>query len=61
MGGDGRQEQQERNKTNNEMTDEDQKERRRDTEHDICVISWNVNTSSAHYDFLCDVAQCQPM
>ena len=25
----------------------------------MCVITWNVNKSSAQYDFLCDMAQCQ--
>ena len=27
--------------------------------HEICVISWNINKSSARHDFLRDVAQCQ--
>ena len=54
-----RQEQQERNTTNSEKTDVDQKQRGRDTDHDICVISWNVNKSFAQCDVLCDVAQCQ--
>ena len=26
---------------------------------EICVLSWNINKSSAPYDFLCDVAQYQ--
>ena len=54
-----RQGQQERNTTNSEKTDEDQKQRGRDTDHDICLISSNVNKSFAQYDVLCDVAQCQ--
>ena len=33
--------------------DEDTKERRKDTEQEICVISWNVNKSTAQYDSLC--------
>ena len=45
--------------TTNEKTDQDQKQRGRDTDHDVCVISWNVNKSSAQDDFLCDVARCQ--
>ena len=28
-------------------------------EHEMCVVTWNVNNSSAHYDFLCDMIQCQ--
>ena len=31
----------------------------KDNEHEICVISWNINKSSARYDFLRDMAQCQ--
>ena len=30
-----------------------------DSDHYICVITWNVNKSSAQYDFLCNMAQCQ--
>ena len=40
-------------------TDEDKKERREDLEQEICVITWNVHESSAQYDFLRDMAQCQ--
>ena len=29
----------------------------KDSEHEICVITWNVNKSSAQSDFLCDTAQ----
>ena len=35
------------------------KGRGRASEHEICVITWNVNKSSAHYDFLSNMAQCQ--
>ena len=30
-----------------------------DLDHEICVITWNVNKSSAQHDFLCDMAQGQ--
>ena len=30
-----------------------------DSKHEICVITWNVNISSARYDFLSGVAQNQ--
>ena len=40
-------------------TDEDKDYGDKDDEHEICVISWNINRSSARYDFLRDVAQCQ--
>ena len=30
-----------------------------DSKHEICVITWNVNKSSAQYDFLSDVAKVQ--
>ena len=29
------------------------KKDRNDLEQEICVITWNVNTSSAQYDFFC--------
>ena len=55
----GRQEHQKDEKIITDKTDEDTKERRKDLEQEICVITWNVNTSSAQYDFLRDMAQCQ--
>ena len=42
-----------------EKTEEDKNEQGKGLEHDICVITWNVNKSSAQYDFLRDMAQCQ--
>ena len=42
-----------------ERTDEEKTERGKEMEHEICVVTWNVNKSSAQYDFLCDVAQNQ--
>ena len=35
------------------------KDERYEDEHEMCVSSWNINKSSARYDFLRDVAQCQ--
>ena len=46
-------------KRSTDETDNDKYESGKDLEHEICVISWNVNKSSAHYDFLCDMIQCQ--
>ena len=40
-------------------TDKDKENADKDMEHEICVISWNINKSSARYDFSRDVAQCQ--
>ena len=47
----GRQEHQNDEKIITDKTNEDTKERRKDLEQEICVITWNVNTSSAQYDF----------
>ena len=41
-----------------EKTDDDDGRRGKDVEHEICVITWNVNKSSEQYDFPSDVAQC---
>ena len=51
---DGRdmQEHQKENKITDEKADDDKKEREKDLEHEICVITWNVNKSSAQYDLL---------
>ena len=54
-----RQEHQKEDKITTDQTDEDTKERQKDLEQEICVITWNVNKSSAPYDFLRDMAQCQ--
>ena len=54
-----RQEHPKKNMTIDEKTDEDAKERGKDLEHEICVTTWTVNKSSAQYDLLCDMAQCQ--
>ena len=60
IGGRGRQEHKKEDKIITDMTDEDTKERQKDKKQEICVITWNVNKSSAQYDFfLRDVAQCQ--
>ena len=40
-------------------TGEDKDYGDKDFEHERCVISWNINKSSAHYNFLRDMAQCQ--
>ena len=58
---DGRemQEHQMKDKNNTKKTDEDRNERVKDLEHEICVITWNVNKSSAQYDFVRDMVQCQ--
>ena len=53
------QEHQKENKISTEKTDEDKKETSKDVEQELCVITWNVNQSSAQYDFLRDMAQCQ--
>ena len=39
--------------------DKDKEYADKDNEHEICVSSRNTNKSSARYDFLRDVAQCQ--
>ena len=39
--------------------DKDKEYADKDNEHEICVSSRNINKSSARYDFLRDVAQCQ--
>ena len=57
--GRGRQEHQKEDKIIPDKTDEDTKERQKDLEQETCVITWNVNKSSAQYDFLRDMAQCQ--
>ena len=51
---DGRrwQEHQNENKIVTDKTDEDTKGRQQGLEEEICVVTWNVNTSSAQYDFL---------
>ena len=58
---DGREKQEHKkeDKTTEEKTDDDEGKRGKDPDHEICVITWNVNISSAQYDFLSDVAQCQ--
>ena len=57
---DGREkEHQKENKMTEEKTDDDDGRRGKDVEHEICVITWNVNKSSEQYDFPGDVAQCQ--
>ena len=48
-----RQEHQEDEKIIADKTDEDTKERQKDLEQEKCVITWNVNKSSAQYDFFC--------
>ena len=40
-------------------TDLDKEYPDKDNEHEICVSSGTINKSSARYDFLRDVAQCQ--
>ena len=40
-------------------TDKDKEYPDKDTEHEICVSSWNINKSSARYNFLRDVAMFQ--
>ena len=42
-----------------ERTDEEKTERGKDIEHEICVVTRNVNKSSAQYDFSWDMAQNQ--
>ena len=39
--------------------DKDKQNADKDMEHEICVSSWNIDWSSARYDFLREVAQCQ--
>ena len=39
--------------------DKDKQYPDKDKEHEISVSSWNINKSSARYDFLRDMAQCQ--
>ena len=58
---DGRdmQEHQKENKITDEKADDEKKEREKDLEHKICVITWNVNKSSAQYDLLPDKAHSQ--
>ena len=53
------QEHEKKNKRSTKKTDEDQDERGRDLEHEICVITWNVEKKSCvHYGFLRDMVQC---
>ena len=54
-----KQEHQKEDNTTNKKTDEDDNGRGKDLEHEICVITWDVNKSSAQCDFLCDMVQCQ--
>ena len=54
-----KQEHQKENKIIEEKTDDGEGKRGKDSDHEICVITWNVNKSSAQYDFLNDMAQCQ--
>ena len=54
-----RQEHQKENKIVTHKTDEDTKGRQKGLEEEICVVTWNVNKSSAQYDFLRDMAHCQ--
>ena len=54
-----RQEDQNEKKIITDRTDEDTKGRQRALERETCVITWNVNISSAQYDLLRDMAQCQ--
>ena len=56
---DGREKQEHQKENKTTETEDDEKKRGKDLEHQICVITWNVNKSSAQYDFLCDMAQCQ--
>ena len=58
---DGREQQEHKkeDKTTEEKTDDEEGKRGKDWDHKICVITWNVNKSSAQYDFLSDMAQCQ--
>ena len=46
-------------KINEEKMENDEEKREKEMEHEIRVVTWNVNKSSAHYDFLSDMAQCQ--
>ena len=39
--------------------DEEMIEREKEVEHEICVVTWNVNKSSAQNDFINDMAQFQ--
>ena len=48
----------EEHKIMEEKTDDDEGKRGKDSDHEICVITWNVNQTSAQYDFLSD-AKCQ--
>ena len=52
-------EHQKEDKINEEKLEDDEEKRGKEFEHKTCVIIWNVNKSSAHYDFLNDMAQCQ--
>ena len=45
--------------TTEEKLENDEEKREKEMEHEICVVTWNVNNSSAHYDFFCDMIQCQ--
>ena len=38
--------------TTEEKLENDEEKREKEMEHEICVVTWNVNNSSAHYDFL---------
>ena len=54
-----RQEHQKENKIVTHKTDEDTKVSQKGLEEEICVVTWNVNKSSAQYAFLLDMAHCQ--
>ena len=54
-----RQEHQNKNTIITDKTDKDTKGRQKGLEEEIRVVTWDVNKSSAQYDFLRDMAQCQ--
>ena len=55
-----RQERQKEDKIIIDKTDENTKERQTDLEQEMCVITGNVNKSSAQYDFWRDMAHVKP-